>query len=371
VSFPSPVCYLLVLCVFLAAATCLLYRLLIKKFGLIPQCSDRRKLAHSANYHHGEFHNLQPTTIFPNNQTQRLSTKEFLFGNKANRRPAQPLPMQYIDFNSLNKEEDMVVWLGHSSFFMQLAGKRIVADPVLGHYAAPLPFLNRAFAGDYPYAAHSMPDLDAIIISHDHWDHLDYATIIALKDRVNDIICPLGVGSHLRYWGVEPEKIHELDWHDNLVIDNLLTVHALPARHFSGRGMFAKNKTLWASFAFVTEKRKVFYSGDGGYGEHFAHIGQRFGEFDLAILENGQYDRYWPTIHMMPEQVACAAVDLRAKALLPVHAGRFSISLHSWDDPYQRLSAASHQQPYALLTPMMGEPLPLTSPNRHFPPWWR
>ncbi|SQA99723.1 metal-dependent hydrolase [Cedecea neteri] len=182
------------------------------------------------------------------------------------------------------------MWLGHSSWFIQLGGKRILIDPVFSHYAAPFAFLNKAFAGDYPWRAEDMPDIDTLVISHDHWDHLDYPTLRALKPKIKQIVTPLGVGAHFEAWGFDPALIHELDWQEKVAIDSGLTVHALPARHFSGRGLTG-NKTLWASYMFVTPQRKVYYSGDTGYGPHFKQIGEQFSDIDLAIMENGQYGR--------------------------------------------------------------------------------
>ena len=185
-----------------------------------------------------------------------------------------------------------------------------------------------------------MPEIDLLIISHDHYDHLDYATIKALMPKVKRVVTPLGVGSHLRYWGMDAAIIDEVDWNQTIKISDELTAHALPARHFSGRGL-KRNQTLWASFLFVTPQEKIYYSGDSGYGPHFKAIGEQFGLIDLAIMENGQYDQDWKYIHMMPEETAQAADDLRARSVLPGHAGRFVLAKHSWDDPYQRLAAAS------------------------------
>lgn len=184
-----------------------------------------------------------------------------------------------------------------------------------------------------------MPEIDLLIISHDHYDHLDYATIKALMPKVKRVVTPLGVGSHLRYWE-ESAIISEADWNQSVQVSDELTVHVLPARHFSGRGL-KRNQTLWASFMFVTPQQKIYYSGDSGYGPHFKAIGEQFGEVDLAIMENGQYDQDWKYIHMMPEETAQAADDVHARAVLPGHAGRFVLAKHTWDDPYKRLAEAS------------------------------
>ena len=194
-------------------------------------------------------------------------------------------------------------------------GKRILIDPVFSDYAAPFSFINKAFPGDYPWNAQRMPEIDLLIISHDHYDHLDYATIKALMPKVKRVVTPLGVGSHLRYWGMDAAIIDEVDWNQTIKISDELTVHALPARHF--RPWAETQPDLWASFLFVTPQEKIYYSGDSGYGPHFKAIGEQFGPIDLAIMENGQYDQDWKYIHMMPEETAQAADDLRARSVLP------------------------------------------------------
>lgn len=218
--------------------------------------------------------------------------------------------------------------------------------------------------------AEGMPEIDLLIISHDHYDHLDYATIRALLPKIKRVITPLGVGSHLRYWGMDGALITEADWQQAVPASDELTVHVLPARHFSGRGL-KRNQTLWASFLFVTPQQKIYYSGDSGYGPHFKAIGDEFGPVDLAIMENGQYDQDWKYIHMMPDETAQAADDLRARAVLPGHAGRFVLAKHSWDEPYQRLAAASEGRAWRLLTPVQGEPVWVADKTQSFNAWWR
>jgi L-ascorbate metabolism protein UlaG (beta-lactamase superfamily) len=236
---------------------------------------------------------------------------EFLVTENA--RPAQPLPLVNTDLASLPLGQDTMVWLGHSSWYLQLAGKRILIDPVFSDYAAPFSFINKAFPGDYPWRAEGMPEIDLLIISHDHYDHLDYATIKALMPKIKRVVTPLGVGSHLRYWGMESAIISEADWNQAVQVSDELTVHVLPARHFSGRGL-KRNQTLWASFMFVTPQQKIYYSGDSGYGPHFKAIGEQFGGGSGDHGER-QYDQDWKYIHMMPDETAQAADD-RARAVL-------------------------------------------------------
>ena len=340
------------------------------KIGPLPNGARLDRITASPNYVDGEFHNLLPTTTLTGGKGQLATMWDFLFVPKERLRPDHPLPMLKTDIKNLAaRQDDTVVWFGHSSLFLRLGGNSVLVDPVFNSYAAPFFFMNRAFAGDYPYVPDDMPDIDCLVISHDHWDHLDHDTLMALRPRIKAVVCPLGVGTILDDWGFAPERIHEADWNEEVRLAQELTIHVLPARHFSGRWL-TRNKTLWAGFLLETPGRKVFYSGDSGYGPHFADIGARFGPVDLAIMENGQYDPSWKNIHMMPEEAAKGALDLRARALLPVHSGRFTISNHAWDDPYKRLMAASEGKPFRLLTPRIGEVADLGDQAQHFDAWW-
>ena len=338
-------------------------------FGQAPQGAEKSLIERSPNYRDGEFQNTLPTPGFSSDKNMVVALWEFLTVKRENARPQQPLPLVPTDLARLPLETDTMIWLGHSSWYLQLSGKRILIDPVFSSYAAPFAFLNKAFDGNYPWQAANMPDIDLLIISHDHYDHLDYATIKALLPKVKRVVTPLGVGSHLRYWGMEPSIIEERDWDQSVRISDDLTVHVLPARHFSGRGL-KRNQTLWGSFMFVTPQQKVFYSGDSGYGPHFSAIGERFGSVDLAIMENGQYDQDWKYIHMQPSETAQAATDLNARAVVPGHSGRFVLAKHTWNDPLIKLSQASKDKPYRLLTPELGEPLRVNDATQQFRAWW-
>ncbi len=339
------------------------------KFGTLPQGARLERIQSSPNYAGGKFQNLVTTPQFSQGNSTASVWWYFLFAKKERLVPAAPIPALKTDLKTLDKGRDLVVWLGHSSYFMQLGGKRILIDPVFSPSAAPVSFANKAFAGTNQYSADDMPEIDYLLISHDHWDHLDYPAVIALKPKVKDVICGLGVGSYFEEWGFDTKIIHEADWFTTLKFDDGLAVQVLPSRHFSGR-MFTRNKTLWTGFALVTPERRVFYSGDGGYGPHFKQIGEMLDGFDLAIMENGQYDKNWPYIHLMPEEVAQAAEELRAKALLPGHAGKFSIANHPWDEPFKRITEASRNKEYRLLTPMIGEPVDLDKQQQLFSRWW-
>jgi len=342
------------------------------RFGKLPDGQRLERIKQSPNYDReiGQFKNLEPTQMLVQQQGSRFVTiAKLLLGAWERPKPPSPLPMDEIDFHALDRDTDLFVWLGHSGGYLHLGGKRILIDPVFSNSAAPFARYNKDFNGSYPYGVDDLPDLDLLLISHDHWDHLDYPTLRALRSRVKAVVCPLGVGAHLESWGFDPDVIHEGDWNDTVRPGPDFAVYVLPARHFSGRWL-SRNKTLWASFLLATPDRRVFYSGDGGYGRHFADIGKRFGSVDLAILENGQYNPRWRNSHLLPDETAQAAVDLNAKAVLPVHTGRFSLSDHPWDDPYIKLTAASTDKPFCLLTPRIGQVTYLDGREQQFERWW-
>lgn len=337
-------------------------------FGHLPSGADLAAVERSPHYADGAFRNSLPTSVETGGG--KLNTLwKWLTADKRHAEPPKPLPYVKTDLHALSPAEDLVVWLGHSSFYLHLGGRRILIDPVLSDHASPLPFVTRAFAGSMVYAPADFPDIDLILLSHDHWDHMDYPTLTALRPRTAALVCPLGCGSHLRYWGFEPSRVREGDWGDSFSLGGI-RVHVTESRHFSGRSL-TRNKTLWGGFALEGPARRIYYSGDGGYGPHFADIGRRFGSFDLALLECGQYDENWRSIHMHPSETAQACDDLHAAVLLPAHAGKFCISRHAWNDPYRQISAESRGRAWKLATPKPGSPLMLNGmKNVSFEPWW-
>jgi L-ascorbate metabolism protein UlaG (beta-lactamase superfamily) len=324
------------------------------QFGQQSAESSLDAIASSSHYYDGEFHNLTPTSVLSDDSSTFSILMSNLFSSAGRLRPETPVPTIKTELKKLDQNTDQVIWFGHSSCFVQLGGKAILIDLVFSDYASPLPFTNTAFEGTNIYTADDMPDIDYLLITHDHWDHLDYSTVMALKSKVNHVICPLGVGAHFEKWGYAREKIHETDWYNRMELTEELIIHVLPARHYSGR-LTSKNQTLWAGFALETGKRRLFFSGDSGYGSHFAEIGRKFSGFDLAFLDCGQYDKRWPKIHMNPEEAVMAAEDLQAKALLPAHVGKFTIARHPWDEPFIRIAEASRKENVRLLTPRIGE----------------
>ncbi|MCL2122714.1 MAG: MBL fold metallo-hydrolase [Desulfovibrionaceae bacterium] len=340
-----------------------------EKFGKIPEGERLERTQSSPNYRDGEFRNTAPTTVLAEGQSKLKLLLEHIFAQKVRPRPPKALPTVRLDLASLDAAKEVVIWLGHFSYFIQLGGKRILMDPVFNDHAAPFSLFNENFPGTDLYRAADMPEIDFLLISHDHWDHLDHQTAVGLMPKVNTVVSPLGVGAHFAHWGYPKEKVLEADWNTALHFENGFAIHVVPARHFSGR-LFTGNKTLWGGFVLETPTRRIFLSGDTGYGPHISEIAGAFGGFDLAVLDSGQYDSRWPQMHMTPEEAACAARELQAKSLLLAHVGRFCISAHPWDEPLLRVTEASRDMPFQLLTPKIGEPVWLDDAERRFAHWW-
>jgi L-ascorbate metabolism protein UlaG (beta-lactamase superfamily) len=339
----------------------------VQSIGHLP---EDRHVQGAPQYRDGAFQNEIASPPRPGGFGFMLAVIRGRFEPRERPAPSAPLPSLKVDLASLPLEQDIVIWLGHSSYFVQVGGKRLLIDPVLSTYAAPVPGLVRAFAGTSPYTLQDMPSIDAVLITHDHYDHLDYATMKGLQSRTGMVIAGMGNGAHLQHWGYPREKVREMNWHSSLQIGPGLSVHVLPAQHYSGRFM-KRNQSLWASFALQTPKRNLYFSGDTGFGPHIEKIAARFGSFDFVALDGGQYNERWADIHMTPEEASRAAEILNARTLLSGHAGRFSLARHTWDEPFERAVAASAGKRYRLLTPRIGEPIRLDEANQTFPHWWK
>ena len=298
-----------------------------------------------------------------------MATIKFFMRDTSNLFPKQEMLSKKTDLKTIPREEDILIWMGHSTFYLQLNTQRILIDPVFSSYGSPIFFINRAFPGSNIYTSEDFPDIDVLAITHDHWDHLDYASVMALKPKVKNIVCPLGVGEYFEQWDFDLNKLHEEDWYTEIKLADDFSVHILPSQHFSGRFLTA-NPTEWCGFAFVTPKLKVFCSGDGGYSSHFKDIGERFGGFDLAIMENGQYNERWHKIHMLPEETAQATADVKAGQLVTSHNGKFALALHGWKEPFELMNYMTKDKPYERLTPMIGEKVYIGKSGQKFSHWW-
>jgi len=247
-----------------------------------------------------------------------------------------------------------VTWLGHASLLVEIDGQRVLTDPVWSERASPLSWIGPRRWYTPRIALASLPPLDAVLISHDHYDHLDYATVLALNEQKVKFVVPLGIGAHLVYWGVPESRIVELDWWERTRL-GALEIVCTPARHASGRTLFDKDATLWASYALLGARHRVFFSGDTGMFPALREIGERFGPFDLTMIETGQYHRAWPDWHIGPEQAVQAHQLLRGRVMLPMHWGLFALAYHGWTEPIERVLAAAEPVAVQVIAPRPGE----------------
>lgn len=361
--------YAIATILFLIAATTF-FTLNQTKFGKLPTGERLERIKKSPNYKNGSFQNQSETPVMTEGVSYLSVSREFFFGEKKKVVPIDSIPSVKTNLLDLDINKDILVWFGHSSYFLQIDGKRILIDPVLSDYASPFSFTVKAFKGTNRYTTDDIPEIDYLFITHDHWDHLDYETIIKLKPKIKKVICGLGVGENFEYWGFDMNSVIEMDWYDSSNLDSGFIANAVPARHFSGRG-FKRNQTLWMSILLETPTMKIFIGGDGGYDEHFAETGKKFGPIDLAILENGQYDKNWRYIHLLPEDVLKAFKDLNAIRIFPVHSAKFALGNHPWNEPIEKISTSSKALNIPLVHPLIGEMVNLKDHTQIFTEWWK
>lgn len=339
------------------------------KFGKMPGRARLEKIKQSPNFRNGSFQNLSHTPTLAEGTSYYQVFKDFFFSDRKRVKPSDMIPSRKTDLRAIEPGADVLVWFGHSSYFMQLDGRRFLVDPVLSGSASPIAMTTRSFIGTDVYTPDDFPEIDYLFITHDHWDHLDHQTIVRLKPKIGKVVCGLGTGEHLEHWGYDPSVIIEKDWNEEISLEPGFSAYTVPARHFSGRG-FSRNKSLWTSFVLQTPANRIFIGGDSGYDHHFAAIGKKFGGFDLAILENGQYNRNWRYIHMMPHEVLQAAKDLGAARVFPVHSGKFALSNHAWDAPLSTITELNKEAGLSVVTPMIGEVVNLKDKTQLFSEWW-
>ncbi|MES2457737.1 MAG: MBL fold metallo-hydrolase [Bacteroidota bacterium] len=334
-------------------------------FGKLPQGPRLAHIQQLPIYKGDALANLSFTPMKPEGVTYWDMIRGMLRGNE-NKRPKKALPHVQPDFSA--SERTKLIWFGHSSYFIHTAGLNILVDPVFSERPSPFTFLGtKRFAGTDFVRPEDFPELDVVLITHDHYDHLDYEVLKKLSAKTKRFITSLGVGAHLEHWGIPAAKVTELSW-DEAFEYGPLKFTALPARHFTGR-KFKRNQTLWSAFVLQTPESKLYLGGDSGYDTHFKKAGENYGPFDIALLECGQYNAYWPWIHMFPEQAVQAALDLNAKVLMPVHWGKFALAMHDWDEPVIRVVAKAKAENLKITTPLPGESVIL---NERYPDkaWW-
>ncbi len=338
------------------------------QFGKIASGERLEQIKKSSNFRDGKFQNINFTPDLAEGVSYYKVMKEFFTDKSPRIKPTGILPSQKTNLLSLGADKNVMVWFGHSSYFLQIDGKKILVDPVMSGKASPINS-TKSFKGTDVYTTDDIPEIDYLFISHDHWDHLDYATIVKLKPKIKKVITGLGTGMHFEHWGFEKNILIEKDWNEEIILDDGFKVNTTSARHFSGRG-FKRNQALWMAYSLQTPTLKIYIGGDSGYDTHFKKIGEQHGPFDFAILECGQYHHNWKYIHMMPEEVVAAGQDLRAKKIIPVHHSKFVLGQHAWDEPIIRVLAEAKRKNAQLLHPMIGEELDLKNDAQKFKEWW-
>lgn len=342
----------------------------LPQFGDDPKGERLARIKKSPNYKSGKFENKTPTPTLAPGYTFWGQIKKAVFQKYPRLQPVDSLPSVKSDLLHLSPDTAVAVWFGHSSSLIKIDGKTILIDPVFSGSISPLPWGGKAIKGSDVYTVEDLPAIDYLIISHDHYDHLDYKTIKALKAKTKYVVCGLGVGAHFERWGYTPDQLLERDWEETVAVAPGFTIHVLPARHKSGRSL-SQSQNLWASYLIQSPSMKIYYSGDGGYDTHFKDIGKKYGPIDLALLENGQYNEAWHYVHMLPDETIQAAVDLKAKRVLPVHNSKFILARHPWDEPLEKVTELGKTNHIPVITPMIGEVVNLKDSTQTFKAWWK
>jgi L-ascorbate metabolism protein UlaG (beta-lactamase superfamily) len=356
----------------LLSACIILFINLDPAFGGNPTKEQKETYQNLSNYDNGKFVNEIPTDVM--NSSDASSTNKDSTSETKDRNPAGPIPVSAIDWNKIKSENDSLTWFGHSAFLLSIDNKKLLIDPMLSPIASPVSF---AGVKRYNYSKDimlhlidEMPPIDAVFITHDHYDHLDYQSIVKLKSKVSHFFVPLGVSAHLIRWGIPRENITELNWWEETKYQGL-TVALTPARHFSGRDPFNIDTTLWGGWVILGNKIRLYTSGDGGYDPHFKEVGKKYGSFDITLIEGGQYDRRWSNIHMTPEQSVQANLDVNGKTMMLMHWGAFTLANHGWKEPIERALKYAKKREVSIITPEIGETV-LFDSDLHIPSttWW-
>ncbi|MCB0628965.1 MAG: MBL fold metallo-hydrolase [Saprospiraceae bacterium] len=326
----------------------------------------------SENWRDGKFQNLELTSMGAGLwDLPRIIYKQ-LASDRTGREPETPLPVQPFTVNEFTATSDKArfIWYGHSVVFIRMQGKNMLIDPMLGPDTTPIaPTTTKRFSENTLSLIDDFPEIDLILLTHDHYDHLDYASIQKLKHKTGRYFVALGVKRHLVSWGIAPDKITEFDWWETRNLDNI-EITFTPTRHFSGRGLTDRMKSLWGGWVFKTPAENIWFSGDGGYGSHFREVGRRLGPFDFAFMECGQYNDDWHLIHLFPEEAVQAALDAGAKKIMPVHWAGFALSYqHTWWEPAEAFVQAADEENIDYLLPPLGHLFDASS--RLVERWWK
>jgi L-ascorbate metabolism protein UlaG (beta-lactamase superfamily) len=341
----------------------------MEQFGGKVRKKDLEKLKQSKHWKNGKFENLIETKMDMSLGKIPKLLKDNIKGRSI-RIPKSNLPILPLDLEKLENKtgEPSFVWYGHSVCLLRVNGKNLLIDPMLGPDAAPIaPISSKRFSANSLDVIDELPEIDAVLMTHDHYDHLDLDSIKKLKPKVKTWFVGLGISRHLEKWKIPADQITEFDWWDNIEFEGIQITYT-PSRHFSGRGAFDRAKSLWGGWVFKTSDYSIYWSGDGGYGPHFKDIGEKLGPFDFGFMECGQYNENWHAIHMYPEESVKAALDARVKKVIAVHWAGFSLALHHWKEPIERFIKEAEVLGLELSTPKLGEALTITDISKEF--WW-
>lgn len=325
--------------------------------------------AKSPNWHNGKFHNIEKTSM----DFRLQNFPEFLYKQiwqRKGRYPAKALPVLPFDKTNFlsNSSKIKLIWYGHSAILLRINNKTLLIDPMLGSDAGPGSLLSiKRFSANTLQLIDDFPAIDLVLITHDHYDHLDLSSINKLKSKTRHFFAALGVGRHLQEWGIDKNKITEFDWWSHQNFDDI-SIHFTPSRHFSGRGIRDRFKSLWGGWAIRTGFESIYISGDGGYGEHFRDVGNKLGPFDFGLMECGQYNENWHQLHMYPEESVQAALDAKVQKIMAIHWGAFALAQHGWIEPIERFTREAEQREIPFSTPDIGQLIDVS--DEIITPWW-
>ena len=346
-----------------------LFLFLSPQFGKTPNKEQKAEYAKLENHKNGKFNNQHLSPVGAN----FWKILKELTARAPNRNPKKNIETEELDIVNITHQNENItqlIWFGHSTFLILIDGKKILIDPMFGNTPSPISLFGaKRYSKNLPIDIEELPFIDAVILSHDHYDHLDYSTIKRLKGKVGQYFTPLGVDNHLIKWGVAKEKINSLNWWDSITISGINLI-CTPARHFSGRGLFDRSTTLWCSWVIQGNKNNIFFSGDSGYDTHFKEIGKKYGPFDISLMECGQYNENWKLLHMTPEESIQASIDLQSKQTLPIHWGAFTLAFHNWTDPIERVLIKANELNIPISTPKIGAIVTIGDTALQTENWW-
>ena len=339
---------------------------LYRPFGGVPNKEDMNDYQkRSSNFKDGKFYNDNFSLY--SDWTDPYSDRTTGKGVK----PVKKIKSEKFNYQKNYDVDDVLItWFGHSTVLIQMHNQNILIDPIFSERSSPFSFVGPKRFSEIPASVKMLPHIDMVVLTHDHYDHVDYKTLEALKNKVDKFIVPLGIDKDLEKFGIDKSKITNMAWWEEINVDGLL-IACCPSRHFAGRYIIDSGKALWSSWIFKDEYNTIFNSGDGGYGEHFKQIKEKYGDISLSLLDSAQYNVRWHGVHMFPEEAVDAAIDLGSKVAMPVHFGAFVLSNHAWDDPVHRFTRRAKELNLEYMSPKLGQTVSLKNYKNYQTEWWK